>query len=129
MQTIASRVATKAKELLRTKFRLLPSGMLVDYRILEVPPEKIFEPGDTLKVGEAGLLFPVTDSPGDSMCVELHFKWPDGREKFYLGGIMGVIPEFEIHWMCLKLHTVPLKTHKVIVELAKPGPWLKSVPS
>ena len=63
------------------------------------------------------------------MCVEVHLKWPNGRERSYLGGIMGVIMEFGIHWMCLKLHTVPRKTHEVIVALARPGPWLNSVPT
>ncbi len=103
--------------------------MRAEYRILGIPPEKIFEPGDTLRVGQAGLPIPVTDSPGDSMCVEVHLKWPNGRERFYLGGIMGVITEFGVHWMCVKLHALPLKTHEVVVELANPGPWLNSVPT
>ena len=129
VQTMAPSVAKRAERLLRMKFRLLPSTMRAEYRILGIPPEKIFEPGDTLRVGQAGLLFPVTDSPGDSMCVEVHLIWPTGRERFYLGGVMGVITEFGIHWMCLKLHTVPRKAHEMVVELARPGPWFNSVPS
>ena len=129
VQTMASRVATKAEALLRVKFRLLPSSMRVECRILRVPPEKIFEPGDTLKVGQAGLLIPMTDSLGDSTCVEVHLKWPNGRERFYLGGIMGVITEFGVHWMCVKLHALPLKTHERVVERANPGPWLNAVPT
>lgn len=129
VQAMASRVATKAEKLLRTKFRLLPPSMQVEYRLLMIPPEKIFESGDTLRVGRAGLLMPVTDSPEDSRCVEVHLKWPNGRDRFYLGGILGVITECDIHWMCLNLHTVPRKTHELVAELGNPGPWLNSVPT
>ncbi|MCH7840059.1 MAG: FHA domain-containing protein [Planctomycetes bacterium] len=129
VQTMASRVAAKAEELLRTKFRLLPSNLQAKYRILGIPPEKIFEPGDTLRMERAGLLIPVKDSPGDSTCVEVHLTWPNGSEGFFLGGIMGVIMEFGVHWICVKLHALPLKTQKAVVELANPGPWLNCIPT
>ena len=128
MQTMASRASAKAEQLLHARFRLLPSSMQVRYRAFVFGQEKIFQPGDTLQVGRGGLLIPVSDPPGDS-CLELNLKWPNGREQRFIGGIMGVITDAGVHWMCLKLHRLPKKQLELIVAAAEPGPWIDVVPT
>ncbi len=122
-QTMASRASAKAERLLRATFRLLPSSMEARYRTFVSTQEEIFKPGDTLPVGQGGLLIQVSDPPKDS-CLELNLRWPDGREKRFIGEIMGVITDLGVHWMCVKLHVLQKRHHELIVGAAKPGPWI-----
>jgi len=119
----ASAAAARAKLLLRSKFCLLPSTMRLRYRTLEVSPREIFRPGDTLKVGHGGLLVATNVPPSDTVCLELQLFWPNQKSRRYLGEVMGVFPEGETHWMCVKLHMVPKEAHEAIVDAARPGLW------
>lgn len=119
----AAAATARAKFLLRTDFCLLPSTMRLRIRTLKVSPRDVFRPGDTLKVGNGGLLIPTPTPPPDAVCLELRMFWPNDHNKRYLGEIMGVIPDEHLHWMCVKLHTVPKDTHRLVVAASSPGAW------
>lgn len=118
----AAMAAARAKLLLRSKFCLLPSAMRLKIRTLNVAPADIFKPGDTLKIGHGGLLIPADEPPPDDICLELHMIWPNDKSRRYLGEILGVIPH-QMHWMCVKLHSVAKELHEAVVDTATPGPW------
>ncbi len=121
----ASAAAARARMLLRTKFCLLPSTMRLKYRTIEVAPREIFRAGDTLKIGHGGLLIPSPTEPPKEVCLELQLFWPNQQSKRYLGEILGVIDEEGIHWLCVKLHSVPREIHEVVVAAARASEWLE----
>ena len=120
----AAAAAEHAKRLLHSQFSVLPSGIQLQYRTLETAPEVIFQSGDTLRIGQAGLLIPTATPPGDCACLELGLSWSGGRTKQYLGEIVGVIEEESTHWMCVKLHTVSQEKYRKTVDAGQPGKWV-----
>jgi pSer/pThr/pTyr-binding forkhead associated (FHA) protein len=116
--------AAQAKLLLRSEFSQLPSSMRLRFRRLDVDPKEIYRTGDTLRVGNGGLLIPTPVASGYNASLELHLFWPSHQSKRYLGEILGVFRKEAINWMCVKLHTVPKDIHKLIVAAAKPGEWV-----
>lgn len=125
----AAAAAQKAKALLRMEFCLLPSTMRLKYRVMEITPRDVFKTGDTLKVGNGGLLIPTTQPPPEGVCLELRLFWPNDQNKRYLGEILGTIPGDTCEWLCVKLHSVPKEIHRLIVSAAKHGDWLDVAPT
>ena len=125
----ATAAAKKAKSLLHSQFSLLPSGIQLRFRTLATGPGEVFASGDTLRIGQSGLLVPVSTSPGDCACLELHLRWSGERLKRYLGEIVGVIEEESTHWMCVKLHTVSRELYESTVNSGPPGEWVEVVSS
>jgi hypothetical protein len=123
IQNAATEVASRAKQLLRSEFRLLPSSMELKYRTLACKPNEVFRSGDTLPVGQGGLLVPTAIHPGDAGCLELNLVWPNHRDKRFLGEILGVIQQDNLYWMCVKLHRVRKDIHDVIVDSGTIGDW------
>jgi hypothetical protein len=123
----AVEAAAQAKLLLRGKYCLLPSIMRLRYRPLSIAPKEVFRTGDTLKIGHGGLLIPTANPPGDSLCLELQLSWPTGAARCYLGEVVGVVEKQGIHWICVKLHTVPKHTHEATVDAGQPGTWVEVV--
>lgn len=119
----AKQAAARAKTLLRSDYCTLPSIMRLQFRTLSVGPCSIFAAGDTLKVGQGGLLIPTSNPPADDTCLELHLAVTQKVTKCFLGEIMGVIPESDTHWVCTKLHTIPRHVYEEIVARATAGPW------
>ncbi len=120
----AAAAAAQAKWLLRSEFCQLPSSMRLRYRTLKVAPQQVFRPGDTLKIGRGGLLIPTFEPPPDNVSLELRLFWPNNQNKRYLGEIVGVIKGEVNEWLCVKLHSVPKETHRVIVAAAQHSEWI-----
>ena len=120
----AAAAAQRAKLLTRSDFTLLPSGIQLRYRQLQTAPEEIFAAGDTLRIGQSGLLVPRSDSPGDCVCLEVHLLWGSGRTACYLGEVVGVIEEASTYWMCVKLHRVSKQVYESTTGSGEPGPWV-----
>jgi len=126
----ATAAARQARLLLHSEFSVLPSGIQLRFRRLETPPREIFTSGDTLRIGQSGLLIPTTTSMDDCVCLELQLSWgADTKTTCYLGEVMGVVEEDGVHWMCVKLHTVSRQTHESAVRAGYPGPWLEALAS
>jgi hypothetical protein len=116
--------AAQAKLLLRAEYCSLPSTMQVRYRLLEFGPMSAFESGNTLKIGQGGLLIPTSEPPSDGSCLELELTMGGGTTRQFLGEIMGIIHKGGTDWMCVKLHTISKRSHEVVVAGAKPGSWI-----
>ena len=123
----AEAAAKRAKLLLHSQFSVLPSGIRLRFRTLAVGPQEIFASGDTLRIGQSGLLIPVSTPPGDCTCLELQLSWSGKRSKRYLGEVVGVIEEESTHWMCVKLHTVSRDVYEATVKSGQPGEWVDVV--
>ncbi len=124
VENIAARVVKKARRLLQGQFHLLPSSMALRYRFFGSAPEHIFTSGDTLVVGQGGLLIPARDPPDHVVCLELGLTWPNGREKRLLGEILGVMPDEGMDWMCVKIHRGSKEILKTLLESGTPGEWI-----
>jgi hypothetical protein len=120
----AAAAAAQAKWLLRSEFCQLPSTMRLRHRTLQVAPQEVFRPGDTLRIGRGGLLIPTFAPPPDGISLELRLFWPNNQNKRYLGEIVGVIKGEANDWLCVKLHSVPKETHRVVVAAAQHGEWI-----
>ncbi len=125
----AKEAAEQAKLHLRGDYCMLPSTIRLRFRALEVDPSSIFATGDTLKVGQGGLLIPTSIAPGDDECLELHLTVALGAAKRFLGEIMGVLTGEETEWLCVKLHSVPRDVHEDVVNGAAHGPWIDVLPT
>jgi hypothetical protein len=119
----AAAAAARAKMLLRGEYCMLPSSAPLRFRILDIAPQDVFASGDTLELGCGGILIPIATPPDDGTCLELHITWPNQTSTDYLGEIQGVIHEESLHWLCVKLHSLPQEKHEATVECAQPGPW------
>ena len=125
----AAAAAERAKRLLHGQFSTLPSGIRCQYRTLEVAPQAIFQSGDTLRIGQSGLLIPTSAPPDDGACLDVLLAWSSDRKKQYLGEIVGVLEEQSMHWTCVKLHTVSSEVHQATVDGGQPGPWVEAIPT
>ncbi len=106
---------------------MLPAGIQLRFRPLEKAPQEIFESGDTLRIGQSGLLVPADTPLDDCACLELQVSWSGGRNKRYLGELVGMIEEESTKWMCVKLHTVSREVYEATVEGGCPKDWIDVV--
>jgi pSer/pThr/pTyr-binding forkhead associated (FHA) protein len=120
--------AAQAKSLLRGNYCTLPKTTQAKYRVLSLDSSMPFDSGNTLKIGQGGVLIPTSDPPGDVTCLELVLSITARTDRRFLGEIMGVIQAGEIHWVCVKLHSVSKADLEVIVAGAKPGAWVEVAP-
>ena len=125
----AQAAAARAKRMLQADYSVLPSGIRLRYRTTGTMPDAIFRTGDTLRIGQGGLLVPADTPPGDCMCLEVELAWARGKTKSYLGEVVGVIQEEGVDWMCVKLHTVSKQTYASTVDEAEAGPWVEVRPT
>ena len=116
----------KASKLLPEQCRLLPSSIDVQYRSIGHSPSDLFGPGDTLPVGEGGILIPTRDLPPDDMILEVKMIWPNKRHKNFLGEVLGVLQEKGHYMLCIKLHNVAPQAFDKIINDAEVhrGPWV-----
>ncbi len=116
----------KASKLMPAQCRLLPSSIDVQYRTIGRSPSELFGPGDTLPVGEGGILIPTTDLPPDNVILEIKMIWPNKRHKNFLGEVLGVLQEKGLYLLCIKLHNVAPQAFDRIIndpEVIR-GPWI-----
>jgi pSer/pThr/pTyr-binding forkhead associated (FHA) protein len=120
----SERAVNQAKLLLRTEYALLPSAMRLRYRTLAVSTDEVFRTGDTLKVGHGGILVPTETPTDETVCLELQLSWPNGTARSFVGENMGTLEVENLHWLCVKLHTVPGERREQLVQRGTPGPWV-----
>ncbi len=110
-------------QILPGKFGLLPSSMGVRYRFVHYNPREVFTPGDTLPVGEGGILLPFKNDPPEGVCVELELAWPDGKRRQFLGELLCMIPA-EVRMGCIKLHQIGQKTMESVLQASNREDWV-----
>ncbi len=109
-------------KLLPGRFSLLPSSMSIRYRYVYSDPSKIFHPGDTLPVGQGGMLLPLEHAAPDDVCVEVELTWPDKQKRTFLGEILGMMPG-EAMLACVKLHQLNMEELYSIVQSSERDNW------
>lgn len=106
------------------RFRKLPAGMGLLCRILQIPPDHIFAPGDTINIGDGGIQF---DNPFEAdlrlVSLELELVWPDGRKKSFLGEII------QLHRarLCVKLHGIAREDYEHLLGAVQRSSWVTVV--
>ncbi|UCE59901.1 MAG: FHA domain-containing protein [Phycisphaerales bacterium] len=125
----AEEAAAQAKKLLRGDYCTLPSTMRLRFRALKLRQSSVFESGDTLQVGQGGLLIPTATPPIDGSCLELELSITKRMIRKLLGELMGVVEEDGTQWMCVKLHTMPKKQLEAFAADAEAGQWIDVTPS
>lgn len=113
----------RAQETVDGQFSFLPSSMVLEYRYVFYPPERVFTSGDTLSLGSGGILMAVDHEPPDDICVEVALTFPNRKRLRFLGEIMGTVPGAARLLLCVKLHRVPPEMHRAIVRSAQSGSW------
>lgn len=106
------------------RFRILPSGMGLNCRVVQIPPIYVFNPGDTIMIGEGGILINSPQSNQlDDVILELELLWPDGRKKTFLGEII----QYFKGRLCVKLHSVTHTDYERMLGNAKRSAWTQLV--
>ncbi len=105
-----------------SRFQMLPAGMGLNLRVLQIEAEKVFAPGDTILVGKGGLKIdsPFPEELRDAI-LELEFIWPTGARKVYLGEIL-LQHNFRL---CIKLHTMTPEEYNRLLASVKRGSWIQ----
>ena len=110
-------------KLLPGRFSLLPSSMSIRYRFVYSDPNKIFHPGDTLPVGQGGMLLPLELAAPENVCVEIELTWPDKQKRTFLGEILGMMPG-ESLLACVKLHQLDMEELYSVVQSSERDNWI-----
>jgi len=112
---------TPAQKVFRAQYNYLPDSMSVRYRHVLVPPQKVFAPGDTVVVGEGGVLIPAKEIRCDEgWILEIEILWPDSQRRRFFGEFMGKLSR---NLMCVKLHTRQEEKNFAWFETAKRDSW------
>lgn len=111
-------------------YRYLPAGMGVAYRWIRCDPGRIFNPGDTLEVGDGGILIAVTPETqplNGNVILEVELGWPNGSSRRMLGEVMQTLPPETrlVQAMCIKLHQLDSAKHKEIVDQCRCHDWIR----
>lgn len=111
------------------QFSELPTSMRVRYRLLTVAPKEVFIPGDTLPVGDGGILVPLWSQHEDRLksgaeCVEIELTWPNGKKGAFLGEILTLdYAEGSQLVMGVKLHQTGERRHNEAVGSSRRSDW------
>ena len=108
---------------MRMKFRLLPRGVRLRYRAIYIDPGDIFSPGDTLHVGEGGILVPSRQPLAEGACVEVEIATPVGKPRTFLGEILMLLLNQDPPAMGIKLHNVESGRYAALLRDARRGSW------
>ncbi len=103
----------------------LPSSMHARYRVVHFPGERLFAPGDTLPVGQGGILVPIDHDLNEQEMIEVELIWPGGKRKSFLAEILGTLQQSGMHLRCLKLHQVDADQYEHAVKHAGRTPWIE----
>lgn len=124
VQAAADSSTDNYQKMLLGQHRLVPSVVGLRYRLLHIDPRSIFIQGDTVRLGEGGLLIPHTSKPEVANTLELEFLWPDGRMKSMLGEVVAEVT-FDHHpGLCIKLHDVPKRKYVKLLESVQRSSWI-----
>jgi hypothetical protein len=105
------------------KFGLLPSSMGLRYRFVHYDPSGVFNPGDTIAVGQGGILVPLLNDPPPEACIEVELTWPDRRKLRFLAELLCLVPG-ESRLACLKLHQVDEDQYKSVILNSNRDGWV-----
>jgi pSer/pThr/pTyr-binding forkhead associated (FHA) protein/tRNA A-37 threonylcarbamoyl transferase component Bud32 len=103
----------------------LPSSMHARYRIVHYPGTRLFAPGDTLPVGQGGILVPIEQELNEQEMIEVELIWPGGKRKSFLAEILGTIQQSGMQLRCLKLHQVEAEHYEHAVKHAGRTAWIE----
>jgi pSer/pThr/pTyr-binding forkhead associated (FHA) protein len=109
---------------IRMSFRLLPAGIQAKWRAIAIAPDSIFSTGDTLHVGDGGILLLTKHPLPENSCLEMELTWPNGKTKTLMGEVKAVLEGGEVPGMCVKLHSIETQLHLDVIREAKRGSWL-----
>ncbi len=107
----------------RGHFSHLPSSIRVRYRLVHHSPHRAFQKGDTLPVGEGGILLNMQAPPPPNICIQIELTWPDETQRMFMGEPLGAMPNRE-RVICLKLHRMSDDKFQRIVERAQLSNWI-----
>ena len=111
------------------RFRFLPTIMTAEYRIINSNPALVFKAGDTVRLGEGGLLIATERTvPRPDKIIEVEILWPDNRKRRFLTELLAALPNGKSTFMGLKLHNVPPDKYEQIVSAATRSEWVASLP-
>ncbi len=110
---------------MRMAFRRLPETIELRYRVLDVNPGDIFAAGDTLAVGEGGILQPDPSPPAEAISLEVMLTPGGGTPRVFLGEVLAVLKGARLPELCIKLHNIDRGVHEKIIKHARRGPWVK----
>ncbi len=113
---------------LRDAYRLLPTGIRLRYRTLSWEPEEVFETGDTLKLGDGGLLLPCEKTLEEGTCLEVEITDPRKRKRNVLGEVKAILTYKEPPAMCIKLHAAKKFDLQSILSHGRRGSWVHGWP-
>ncbi len=108
---------------LLANYRLLPAGVNLRYRTIGLDPAEVFEEGDTVHIGEGGVVIPDAAHLEDGACLEVLFIWPNGKKKTLMGEVMGTIDGAIQRALCVKLHNVPAAKREKLYKHASRSEW------
>ncbi len=117
------RTDASGAKLLPGRFSRLPSSMEMRYRIIYHHPGELFAPGDTLAIGQGGILIPMDIGKPDTVCVEIELTWPDRQKRRFFGEILGTMPGSRT-LACVKIHRVDQDTYQSVIQGSQRGDWV-----
>lgn len=106
-------------------FSRLPTSLHLRFRYLHLAPERVFAPGDTIAVGEGGILLAMPETPPVGVILEVELGWPDKKKRRFMGEMLGPADE-EGSEVCVKLHRVEKDVYDRIMRSCRRGEWLTS---
>ena len=114
---------------MRTDFKLMPAAVRIRYRVLSIKAANVFATGDTLLVGDGGLLLPDPNPPSDGSCLEVEITAPGRQPRTFPADIRAVLSDREPPELCIKLHK-PEDTPAFYEQLAscRRGCWVLAQP-
>ncbi len=111
---------------LRQNHKLLPTGIRLRYRVVQVDPHKVFIAGDTLNIAGGGILLPCIKPLPESTVIEAELTPPKGEKRSFLGEVKAVLMDKNPPSMCIKLHNI--KTMEDILRRSQRGQWVHGWP-
>lgn len=113
------------------QFSALPSSVSVRVRVVRLPPNEVFDPGDTILVGRHGGLqigVPASMAMSTEVVLELELTYPDGRFATSLAECLCVVPGRGQTVVQLKLHKLTPDQYDATVAKALRDPWVSLLP-
>lgn len=110
-------------QMLRLNFRHLPTSIRLRFRILSIEPADVFAPGDTLRVGDGGILITTRQPLSVNLCIEVELTAPNAKPQTFMGEVLGSLDSLQMPSMCVKLHDIGEEGYQKAMKYARRGSW------